>query len=183
MTQYKVYFQSKVLKVYRNCLFLAATAALEVQMSVCLCVCHTCYNSTGLLQDFCRTSTGLLKDLLDFWLSDFRLLDFWLSTFGLSDFRTFEGFLKNFWRTFDFRLQNLLSRSPQVFETCSKWKLTWLQPHEATVKMEYRISIYPVYRVEIRKLYFKTEPSEPMQNPYLKSKKERIWNTSNVWDV
>ena len=28
---------------------------------------------------------------------------------------TSEGFLKNFWRTFDFRLQNLLSRSPQVF--------------------------------------------------------------------
>ena len=39
--------------------FLAATAALEVQMLVCLCVCHTCYNCTGLLQDFCWTSAGL----------------------------------------------------------------------------------------------------------------------------
>ena len=49
-------------------IFLAATAALEVQMlvcvCVCVCVCHTCYNCTGLLQDFWRTSEGLLKD---FW--------------------------------------------------------------------------------------------------------------------
>ena len=40
--------------------------ALEVQMSVCLCVCvcvrHTCYSCTELLQDFWRTSEGLLKD-------------------------------------------------------------------------------------------------------------------------
>ena len=46
--------------------FLAATAALEVQMlvclSVCLCVRHTCYNCTGLLKDFQRTSKGLPKD-------------------------------------------------------------------------------------------------------------------------
>ena len=87
--------------------FLAATAALEVQMLVCVSVRHTCYNCTKALnfkvfrlKDFYRTSKGLLKD-------------FW---------RTSEGLLENFWRTseglLDFRLQNLLSRSPQVFETC-----------------------------------------------------------------
>ena len=49
--------------------FLAATAALEVQMLVCLCVCHTCYKGTKALnfqffrlKDFDRTSGGLLKD-------------------------------------------------------------------------------------------------------------------------
>ena len=49
--------------------FLAATAALEVQMSVCVSVCHTCYNCTKALnfkvirlKDFCRTFEGLLKD-------------------------------------------------------------------------------------------------------------------------
>ena len=43
-------------------LFLAGTAALEVQMLVCVCVHHTCYNCTGLLKDLLRTSEGILKD-------------------------------------------------------------------------------------------------------------------------
>ena len=72
-------------------LFLAATAALEVQMLVCLCVCHTCYKGTKALnfqffrlKDFDRTSGGLLKDF---------------------------GF---------YGLQNLLvyKSQPQVFKTC-----------------------------------------------------------------
>ena len=51
--EYLFYFQE----------FLAETAALEVQMSVCMSVCHTCYNWTKALnfkvlklKDFCRTS-------------------------------------------------------------------------------------------------------------------------------
>ena len=63
--------------------FLAATAALEVQMLVCVSVClsvtlattvlklKTVFSSEGLLKDFWRTSGGLLKD---FWRTlDFRL--------------------------------------------------------------------------------------------------------------
>ena len=34
----------------------------NVSLSVCLCVRHTCYNYTGLLKDFLRTSKGLLED-------------------------------------------------------------------------------------------------------------------------
>ena len=73
--------------------FLAATAALEVQMSVCLCVCmcvrHTCYSCTGLLKDFRRTPK-----------------DFWRTSEGLQ-------------RTLDFIAYKIFtSRSPQVFETC-----------------------------------------------------------------
>ena len=45
---------------------LAATAALEVQMSVSVCVFVTLATAvlqqTGLLKDFQRTSKGLLKD-------------------------------------------------------------------------------------------------------------------------
>ena len=43
--------------------FMVEILALEVQMlvrvSVCLSVCQTCYNCTGLLKDFQRTSKGL----------------------------------------------------------------------------------------------------------------------------
>ena len=45
--------------------FLAATAALEVQMLVCVFVCHTCYNCTGLPKDFQgypKEFEGLPKD-------------------------------------------------------------------------------------------------------------------------
>ena len=56
-------------KHWKKKTFLAATAALEVQMLVCVFVCHTCYNCTKALnfkvfrlKDFCRTSSGLLKD-------------------------------------------------------------------------------------------------------------------------
>ena len=54
-------------------------AALEVQMSVCMYVCDTCYNCTTILKflDW-KTSAGLLQD-------------FW---------RTSEGLLKDFWRTY-----------------------------------------------------------------------------------
>ena len=46
-----------MVKIY----FLAATAALEVQILVLVTVSvhHTCYNFTGLLKDFQRTSKGL----------------------------------------------------------------------------------------------------------------------------
>ena len=78
-------------------------------VSVCLSVC------VSHLLDF-----WLLT--FDFWtfhfqLSDFRLLDFGLWTFGLLTFGLWTfGLSKDFWRTSEG--QNLLSRSPQVFETC-----------------------------------------------------------------
>ena len=83
--------------------FLAATAALEVQMSVCLCVRHTFYSCTtfwrtsaGLLKDFCRTSEGPLQEL-----------------------RISKGLPKDFQRTLDFIVYKIFtSRSPHVFETC-----------------------------------------------------------------
>ena len=110
-------------------IFLAATAALEVQMLVCVFVCvshllQQYWTFAGLLQDFCRTSQellkvfwrtsgtsqGLLKDfwrtfeglLKDFWRTSEGLLkDCWKTSEGhLKDFwRTSEGFLKDFWRT------------------------------------------------------------------------------------
>ena len=95
-------------------LFLAATAALEVQMLVCLCVCASHmlqlhWTSAGLLKDFwglLRTSDGLLKD---FWRTSKGLLkDFWrISEELLKDFwRTSEGLLKDFWRTSEGLLKN-----------------------------------------------------------------------------
>ena len=69
-------------------MFLAATAALEVQMSVCLSV-----TLATAVQDFCRTSERLLKDSKGL-LKDFqRTLDFIV-------------------------YKILTSRSPQVVETC-----------------------------------------------------------------
>ena len=57
---YKIRWESEI--------FLAATAALEVQMLVCLCVCvshllQLYWTSEGLLKDFRETSKGSLKDL------------------------------------------------------------------------------------------------------------------------
>ena len=63
--------------------FLAATAALEVQMFVRMYVCHTHYNCTA--AEFCRTSAGLLKDFC----------------------RTPEGILKEFQRTLDFMVYKI----------------------------------------------------------------------------
>ena len=46
-------------------LFLAATAALEVQMLVCVCVC-VCVTLATTVLNFCRTSAGLLQDFSRF---------------------------------------------------------------------------------------------------------------------
>ena len=78
-------------------LFLAATAALEVQMLVCVCV-HLSVTLATAVQDFCRTFAGVLKYLQ----------------------RTSKGLPKDFQRTLDFIVYKIFtSRSPQVFETCS----------------------------------------------------------------
>ena len=74
-------------------LFLAATAALEVQMLVCLCVCVSVTLATA-VQDFWRTpknSKGLQRTPKDFWRTSEGLLkDFWRTSEGLQ--RTSEGF-------------------------------------------------------------------------------------------
>ena len=63
------------------------------KVSLCVCVCHTCYNCTKALN-----------------FKVFRLKDLW---------RTSEGLLKDF-RTLDFMVYKIFTnRSPQVFETCS----------------------------------------------------------------
>ena len=63
-------------------------------VSVCVCLSVTLATT---VQDFWRTSTGLLRD-------------FW---------RTSEGLLQDFWRTLDFIIYKIFtSRRPQVFKTC-----------------------------------------------------------------
>ena len=80
---------------------MAATAALEVQMLVCVSLRHTCYSCTKALKDFWRTSEGLLRD---FWRTSEGLVkDFWGTSEGLLK----EGLLKDFLRTFNFRFYGL----------------------------------------------------------------------------